>query len=213
MFSRQEIELKVRSVTLATVKQKTGRGLVPLGVSNRHIHLSIQDMEKLFGAGYTLTRKNAIAQPGQFAAEETLTLIGPKGRFEKVRVLGPPRKETQVEISLTDSFTLGIKAPIRLSGDLAGTPGAELVGPKGKITIPGGVIIAARHAHFSAEEAAAFGVHDGEIIRLQTTGERAIVLENVIVRAGDGHLLELHLDTDEANAAALKNGDLLEIIR
>lgn len=205
-----------RSVQLAvseSVFRKTGKIFVPVASSARHIHLCRADVEALFGAGYQLQKFRDLSQPGQFACQEQLTVVGPKGELKKVRVLGPERKATQIEIALTDSFALGIRPPVRMSGKIAGTPGCKLVGPKGSIDVAEGVIVAARHLHLSAAQAALFGLQDGQVVRLQSTGERACVLENVIVRAGKGHDMEVHIDTDEANAIAMSGGTMMEVLK
>lgn len=186
---------------------------LPIAMSNKHIHLSQEDLYKLFGEGYELTKKKDLSQPGQYAAEEKVDIVGPKGTLSGVRVLGPVRKATQIEISISDGFKLGINAPIKNSGDLKGTPGAKIVGPKGEIEIKEGVIVAARHIHMSAEEAKEFGVKDRDIVKVRTRGIRGLVFENVLVRSGDGHKLEMHVDIEEGNAAGVKNGDLVELIK
>lgn len=182
---------------------------IPVGVSNRHVHVSQRDLEQLFGPGYQLTCKNDLAQPGQYAAKETVTIQGPKGEFAGVRILGPVRKESQVEISLTDTFRLGIKAPIKESGYLDQTPGLRLVGPYGSITLNRGTIVALRHVHMTTRDAARMGVADKEIVCVETLGERKGILGDVLVRISDDFRLELHVDVDEANACALKNGDFV----
>lgn len=186
---------------------------IPVGVSNRHIHLSQQDMDALFGPGYELTKIKDLKQPGQFACKETLTICGPKGALEKVRVLGPLRKATQVEVLLGDSFKLGVKPPTRMSGDLAGTPGITLVGPKGSVQLKEGVIVAQRHIHMTAAEAAQYGVHDGQIVSIEFDGARCGVLGNVAIRAGEGHSLECHVDTEEANALAITSSTTFKLIK
>ena len=204
-----------RSVQLAVSEslfRKTGRIFVPVASSARHVHLCRADVERLFGAGYRLQRLKDLSQPGQFACKEQVTVVGPRGQLERVRVLGPERKATQVEVSLTDTFGLGIKAPVRMSGKTQGTPGCKLVGPAGSIELSEGVIVAARHLHLSAAQAALFGLKDGQTVRLRAEGERATVLENVIVRAGDGHDMEVHIDTDEANAIAMAGSTMMEIL-
>lgn len=204
-----------RSVQLAVSEslfQKTGRIFVPVASSARHVHLCRADVERLFGTGYRLQRLKDLSQPGQFACKEQVTVVGPRGQLEHVRVLGPERKATQVEVSLTDTFGLGIKAPVRMSGKTQGTPGCKLVGPAGSIELSEGVIVAARHLHLSAVQAARFGLRDGQPVRLRAEGERATVLENVIVRAGDGHDMEVHIDTDEANAIAMAGSTMMEIL-
>lgn len=205
-----------RAVSLATsesVFRKTGRIFVPVASSARHIHLCRADVEALFGAGYQLRHFRNLSQPGQFACQEQLTVVGPKGELKKVRVLGPERKATQVEIALTDSFALGIRPPVRMSGKTAGTPGCTLVGPNGSVAIKEGVIVAARHLHLSKAQAALFGLSDGQVVRLRSEGDRASVLENVVVRAGDGHDMEVHIDTDEANAIAMSGTTMMEVLK
>lgn len=205
-----------RSVQLAVAEQvfrKTGRIFVPVAASARHVHLSRADVERLFGAGYQLQKFRDLSQPGQFACVEQVTVVGPKGKLERVRVLGPERKATQVEIAFTDSFSLGIRPPVRMSGKTAGTPGCQLIGPMGTIDIPEGVIVAARHLHLSAAQAALFGLRDGQTVRLASEGDRAVVFENVIVRAGDGHDMEVHIDTDEANAVAMSGSTMMEVLK
>ena len=186
---------------------------VVVGVSNRHIHLSQEDLEILFGKGHTLTRMKDMKQPGQFASEETVTIQGPKGNFEGVRILGPVRKETQIEISISDSFKLGIKPPIRESGKLDGTPGVKVIGPKGEVIKEHGVIVAGRHIHMPKFIADIKGYKDGDIVKVETCGERKVLLYNVLMRVGNNMAKEIHLDMDEANASGLKNNDYVKIIR
>lgn len=212
-MDQQNLEWQIRTEILLSIKKTMDRSLVPVGVSNHHIHLSRRHLDTLFGPGYQLTPVRPITQPGQFAAKETVTVTGPKGRLEKLRILGPVRPQTQIEISLTDSFALGIQPVIRMSGELDGTPGAKITGPEGTVTVPEGVIVAARHMHISDSEAQIYGLRDGDIVSLKTSGDRSVIFRNVIVRCGEAHELEVHLDTDEANAACLSNGDILEIIR
>lgn len=185
---------------------------VPVGISNRHVHLSREDMDVLFGYGSTLTRMKAVKQPGQFAAEETITLRGPKGDIKNVRVLGPLRPSTQVEISVADGFSLGVKAPVRMSGDLQDSPGIELIGPKGSVKKDRGVIVAWRHIHISPEEAERNGLHDGMEVSIQASGQRGGLMQNVIIRATQDSVLELHIDVEEANAYGLRNGDRVSIL-
>lgn len=186
---------------------------VPAAVSARHVHLSPEHVEALFGKGYALTALKALSQPGQFACNETVEVIGPKGSICNVRVLGPARGETQAEISVTDSFQLGIQPVVRCSGYLIETPGCRIKGPWGEVRIERGVIVSMRHIHLSAGQAEAYGIKNNEFVRLKKTGGlRETILEMVFVRGGEGHDLELHIDTDEANAAMIKNGDLLEIV-
>ena len=177
-----------------------------------HIHLTASDVEVLFGKGYELTPMKELSQPGQFACKETLTIVGPSMRpIEKVRVLGPLRSKTQVEISRTDSYTLKVKAPVRESGDVAGSAPIAIIGPKGILTIKDGCIIANRHIHMSPADAAQFGVKDGDTVTVDATTERRTRFFDVQIRVSDKFCLEMHLDTDDANAAALGNGSTVQI--
>lgn len=171
--------------------------------SARHIHLTTADIETLFGAGAVLHNKKDLSQPGQFACEEKVELVGPKGSL-KVSVLGPARKDTQVELSFTDARTLGLKSvPVRESGDIAGTPGIKLVGPAGEIDLEKGVIIAKRHIHMTPADAEAFGVKDKDVVSVKIGGEgRSTIYGDVVVRVSPSYALAMHIDTDEANAAA-----------
>lgn len=186
---------------------------LPIALSNRHIHLSQEDLNTLFGEGYELTFKKALSQPGQYACEEKVDIIGPKGTLKGVRVLGPVRKSTQVEVSISDAIKLGVEPVVRNSGDIDGTPGAKIVGPKGEIEIDKGVIVAARHIHMHTDDAERFGVKDGDIAKVRTEGIRALVFENVLIRSGATHALEMHVDIEEGNAAGVKNGDMVELIK
>lgn len=181
---------------------------IPIEVSAHHIHLSREDVERLFGEGYQLTIEKELSQPGQYACKEKVNLIGPKGKIDNVRILGPERKETQVEISMTEEFKLGIQAPIRASGDIEGTPGLTIEGPKGKITIEKGVILALRHIHMSFEDALRFGIKDKDLVQVMVEGERGITFDEVLVRVDKNFRLAMHIDTDEANASGIKNGDI-----
>lgn len=179
---------------------------VPVGVSARHIHLSQEHIEILFGQGYELKELKPLSQPGQFAAQETVAVVGPKGRFDKVRILGPARGSTQIEVSRTDTFALGIAAPVRESGNIAGTPGAKVIGPAGEVDLEEGVIVAARHIHFHTSDASKWGIQDKDLLRVKVNGERPLIFENVIARVSDSFALDMHIDTDEANAAGVNNG-------
>ncbi|MEA4882227.1 MAG: phosphate propanoyltransferase [Clostridia bacterium] len=187
--------------------------LVPVGISSKHLHVSREDLATLFGPGHELTVKKDLSQKGQYAAEETVTLIGPKGSFTGIRILGPCRKQTQVELSRTDCFRLGITPPVRDSGDLAGSPSVRIVGPAGEVTIPCGVILAKRHIHMTPAEACELGVANGDIVMVRADGDRALTFDQVLIRVHDTFTWEMHLDTDEANAASLKNGDMVTIIK
>lgn len=189
-----------------------GTQYVPAGVSARHVHLSQADLDCLFGPNYSLHPCKALSQPGQFAAQERVTVSGSRGELPNVRVLGPVRGKTQVELTFSEAKKLGIPGQLRMSGDVDNTPGCTLKGPAGQLTIPQGVIVPARHLHLSPLQAASYGLKDGQAVRLRVDGQRAGLLEQVICRVGEGHDLEVHLDTDEANALCVADGDLLELV-
>lgn len=184
---------------------------IVLGVSARHAHLCREHMDILFGKGSELHPKKAIGQPGQYASEEQITMVTPKDSM-KLRIIGPLRPETQIELSLTDARKVGLNAPIRNSGDIAGSAGARLIGPCGEVEITEGIIVAARHVHLYPETAAKYGLVDGDIVDIQTDGERRITMHNVLVRAGVKHADEVHIDTDEANACNLDSGVMVNIV-
>lgn len=186
---------------------------IPVSVSARHAHLSQKTIDKIFGEGYRLKVRAPLAQTGQYAAEETITLIGPRGRIAGVRLLGPPRAHDQVEISRTDEFALGVDAPVRISGDLTNTPGITIEGTKGAITIPNGLITARRHIHMSPADARRFGVSDHDTVEVRIDSEgRDLTFGDVTVRVSPDFTLEMHLDTDEANAAGIKRGHQGELV-
>ena len=187
-----------------------GRIFVELEASGRHVHVTAEQAKVLFG--HPLTPKRPLSQPGQFLANERVTLIGPKGEFQNVAVLGPERKEAQVEISLTDGRTLGIEPPVRPSGNAAGSPGCELVGPRGRLKLCQGVMAAQRHVHMTPEDAARMGVIDKQIVKLQTYTARPLIFEDVLVRVSPEYATYAHLDYDEANACGLGRGDLGRIL-
>ncbi|HKM28065.1 MAG TPA: phosphate propanoyltransferase [Anaerovoracaceae bacterium] len=186
---------------------------VNIGLSNKHVHLSQADLEALFGKGYELHPTKALVQPGQFASEEKVDIVGPKATLKGIRVLGPVRPETQIELAMTDARTIGIKAPVRMSADLDGTPGCKLVGPCGEIELAKGVIVAKRHLHLNDAQAAEAGVKDGDIVSIRIEGERAVVYDNVVARCGSKHEKEVHLDTDEGNAAGCGPDSVCTIIK
>lgn len=204
----EEVVKLVTNIVIEKLKELE-KHKVPVGVSNRHVHVSQEDLETLFGKGYVLTKKSDLKQPGQFAANETVTIRGPKGEFENVRILGPVREKSQVEVSLTDSFRLGIKAPIKESGDLDNTPGLEIVGKCGSVEIPQGTIVALRHIHMTPEWAEKMGVKDKEVVEVETLGERHGILGEVLIRVSNKSAFEMHIDLDEANACCLKNNDFV----
>lgn len=195
------------------IKQLTdNNNAINVGISNRHIHLSEADKTVLFGENYKLTKLKDLRQPGQFACKETLTIQGPKGEIENVRVLGPERKQTQIEISQSDCIKLGISAPLRESGDLADSSPIIVIGPKGSLKLEEGAIVALRHIHMSASEAEKFGVRNGQIVSVKVKTPKGGTLDNVLVRSGETHRLEMHIDTDEANAMGIQANQNVELI-
>ena len=215
-------EQEIAAIVARVVAEQLGKGgcyqaenedaLIPVGISNRHIHLSQEDFETLFGAGATMTHFKDLSQPGQFACKEVMTIVGPGGAIERVRLLGPARKQTQVEVSVADCFKLGIKAPLRDPGDLAGSAPITIVGPKGSVNIPEGCIIALKHIHMHTDDAARSGLKDRDHVNVQTCGERNLMFQEVLIRVSDKFKLEMHVDMDEANAASLSNGDKVRIV-
>ena len=182
------------------------RIFIELEASGRHVHVTKEQAQILFG--HPLTPKRPLSQPGQYLANERVTIVGPKGEFRNVAVLGPERKEAQVEVSLTDGKTLGVTPPVRGSGDVAGSPGITLIGEKGRVEIHNGVIAAQRHVHMTPEDAARMGVRDKQIVRLQVFTERPVIFEDVLVRVNKDFATYVHLDYDEANAIGFAAGDL-----
>ena len=183
---------------------------IEMEASGRHVHVTKEQAERLFGHG--LTPERPLSQPGQWVAKERVTVVGPKGEFQNVAVLGPERKEGQVEISLTDGRALGVKPPIRPSGDVKNSPGATLKGPCGEVNLSQGVIAAQRHIHITPEDADRFGVMDKQIVKLQTYTARPLVFGGVLVRVSKEFATRVHLDIDEANACGYKTGDLGRIL-
>jgi putative phosphotransacetylase len=187
---------------------------VLINLSNRHIHVSQQDLELLFGAGHKLTKTKDLMQPGQFACDETVTIVGPKGKFDGVRILGPVRPETQCEILASDIFKLGVKGcPTKESGQLEGSFPMEIIGPAGSVKKERGLIVAKRHIHFDLEAAKRFDVKDKEIVDLRVDGERGALFLNVVCRVSASYALECHLDFDEGNAVGIGNGSFGEIVK
>ena len=185
---------------------------VKVEISARHLHLCQKDLEKLFGSGYRLKIKNKLSQAGEFAARETVRLSGKKANLSRVRIIGPTRKKTQVELSMTDCRKLGIDAPIRLSGDVLGTPGIKIIGPKGIVNLKQGVIVAKRHLHLSTKKAKELKLKNNDKVKVKIKSERALIFEEIIVRVADNFDFNVHLDTDEANAAGLKSCGKGELI-
>ena len=216
IMDNQSIELITRMVLETVQKQEASSEngyVVPVGVSARHIHLTQEHVEALFGEGYQLTKKKGL-MGGQFASNETVTIVGLKLRaIENVRILGPVRSKSQVEISATDALRLGVKAPIRESGNIAGSAAIAVVGPKGAIYLNEGCIVAKRHIHMAPQDAMAAGVHDGDIVSVKADNERGTTFNNVQIRVDDSFTLEMHIDTDEANAAKIATGDTVRIIK
>ncbi len=211
----RDIEFITKAVIAAMEKQnERGSGyVVPVGVSARHVHLTQEHVEALFGEGYHLTKKKDL-MGGQFASNEMVTLVGIKLRaIENVRVLGPVRKASQVEVSATDAIKLGIKVPVRESGNIAGSAPIAIVGPKGALYLKEGCIVAMRHIHMSPEEAREAGVHDGDIVSVKADNERGTVFNQVKIRVDPSFTLEMHIDTDEANASGIATGDTVTIIK
>lgn len=190
--------------------QVAQRIFVELEASGRHVHVTAQQAQTLFG--HALTPQRPLSQPGQFLAKERVTVVGPKGEFHDVAVLGPERKEAQVELSLTDGRALGIDLPIRLSGDIQGSPGAVLLGSQGRVELTAGAIAAQRHIHLTPEAAERFGVRDRQRVRLKTFTRRPLIFEDVVVRVSPDFAPYAHLDYDEANACGFRKGDLGRIL-
>jgi propanediol utilization protein len=187
---------------------------IPVAVSAHHAHLCQRTIDALFGPGYRLRPQHDLSQLGQYAAKETVALVGPRGRIPHVRILGPPRAEDQIEISRTDEMALGLEAPLRLSGNLTDTPGVMIEGPQGRVMLGTGVVRAIRHIHMSPADAERLGVRDQEVVRVSVEGGgRDVIFGDVVVRVATGFRLELHLDTDEGNAAGVEAGTLARLLR
>jgi len=205
------LKLLLKTVEAAIDESEAHQEGIAVGISNRHVHLSQEDLDVLFGKGYQLTRLKDLSQPGQFGCKEIVTICGPKGAIEKVRVLGPVRSKTQVEILAGDSFKLGVKAPARLSGDLQGTPGITIIGPKGSVQTKEGLIVAQRHIHMHLNDAREHGVRDGQIVGIELDGVRGGIFHNVAIRVSNESALEFHVDIEEANAMNLTSSSVVDI--
>lgn len=204
----------VQYITRMVLEALRGGPTIPIGISNRHIHLDRADMDILFGVGSELTNIRNVKQPGQFACAETVAIRGPKGQIDKVRILGPLRAESQIEVSVSDGYKLGVSPPVRESGNLEDTPGVEIIGPCGQVKKERGAIVAYRHIHMSPEDAIRFAVKDRDVVSVKAGDEvRGSILNNVIVRVSDKFVLEMHLDIEEANAIGIKNDDLAVICK
>ena len=214
IINRDIIEQIVRQIVLKQVGAPPERSNLVVSVSARHLHLTDADTETLFGAGHKLTIQKDLYQDGYFAAEETVMIVGPKRRMlPTVRVLGPTRPDSQVELAFTDGISLGIDLPVRISGNVQGTPGCVLVGPKGVVELKQGVIRAARHVHMSPVDAEFYGVKDGDRMRLRVESTCTTVFDDLWVRVGKNIKLEVHLDTDEGNACDLDHAKRVELIK
>ena len=206
--------VKKALLEISVKDEKDSSGAIPIGVSNRHIHLSIADLETLFGKGYELTPIKELSQPGQYACKEVLTIVGPSMRpIENVRVLGPVRKNSQVEISATDSYVLKVKPPVRESGNIKDSAPIRIIGPKGVVELSEGCIIANRHIHMSPSDAEKFGVADGDYVDIDVNGKRRTRWFDVQVRVHKDFRLEMHVDTDDANAAGIGNGFTVTVVK
>jgi acetate kinase len=205
MMAREALRALSRSY-ITRVLEAQKQQPFPVEISAHHIHLTQEHVETLFGKGHQLTKHADLSQPGQYACKEQLTIVGPKGRVERVRILGPARKYTQVEIAMTEQFKLGIHPPIRESGDIADTPGCVLESSNGSVKIDAGVICALRHVHMNPEDALGYGVRDKSFVRVRITGNRELVFGDVLVRVDPSFKLAMHIDTDEGNAANVKTG-------
>jgi putative phosphotransacetylase len=219
-LNRAQIETIVREVVIARIgRGQTARHASPsklvVNASARHMHVSKEDLEKLFGPGAALTPFKPLYQEGNYAAKETVTLIGPKNRLiSNLRILGPMRKQSQIELAFTDAITLGIdNIPIRISGDIAGTPGAYVMGPKGLIELKEGVIRAAMHVHMNPADAEYYGVKHKDVMKLRIGGDAGIIFDKVHVRVDPAFKLEVHMDTDEANACGLHLAKEIELLK
>ena len=216
-ISKEQIAELVKRALLEINKEsnpKSNKAGIPIGVSNRHIHLCRDDLETLFGKGYELTPMKELSQPGQYACKELLTIVGPSMRpIENVRVLGPVRKASQVEISMTDSYVLKVKPPVRESGNIKDSSPIRIIGPKGVVELSEGCIIANRHIHMSPDEAAVFGVSDGDYVDIDVNGKRKTRWFDVQVRVHKDFRLEMHVDTDDANSAGIGNGFIVTVVK
>jgi putative phosphotransacetylase len=212
-MDQQAIQSIVKEVVSRLTVSTANPQLIPIAVSARHCHLSKSDLEALFGEGYELTKKVDLSQPGQFAANETITIAGPRGSLEKVRILGPARKMTQVEVSQTDSIKLGVNPPLRESGDIKDSAPITLVGPQGSLYKKEGLIIAQAHLHMTPGDAERYHVENGEYVKVEVSGNRPVTFGKVLIRVSSRYQLEMHVDTDEANAGFITGKTMGKIIK
>lgn len=195
------------------IKRVKQEAFIEVEASGRHVHLSKEHVEILFGKNYELTKMKDLSQPGQFACKERVTVTGPKGSLKNVVVLGPERKDTQVEVSLTDALSIGIKVPIRESGHIENTPGIEISTDRASIFIDKGLIVAKRHIHITPEDAEKFGVRDKEIVKAKVYGDRSLIFDDVVIRVSKNFRTYMHIDYDEANACGFTKGALCRIVK
>ena len=212
-MNEQELQQLISSVVKQMLVKETPTDTVPVEVSARHVHLTQADVEALFGAGHTLTHKRNLSQPGQFLAEERVSVVTGKNTFHNVAVLGPVRDHTQVELSLTDARALGLKPPIRQSGDTKGCPAVCLLAGSQMIRAEEAVMIAQNHIHMTPADARRYGVSDGQVIKVEMGTQRPVIFDDVVVRVRDDFALAMHIDLDEANACAFQNGESGRVVR
>lgn len=207
------MEISLDNIVDEVVSRVKKEAFIEVEASGRHIHLSRKDIDKLFGEGYKLTKLKDLSQPGQYACEERVSISGPKGEFKNVIVLGPEREQTQVEVSLTDCSQLGLKAPIKQSGDLDGTLGIKVFTENGSINLEKGLMVAKRHIHMTLEDAKKFNVLDNEVVKVKVFGKRPLIFDDVVIRVNKNFETFMHIDYDEANACGFSKGCLARIVK
>lgn len=207
------MENLLNEIVQEVISRVKKEAFIEVEASGRHVHLSEEDVEKLFGKGYTLTKLRDLSQPGQYACKERVTITGPKGSIKNVIVLGPCRKETQVEVSLTDGSSLGVKAPIKQSGDLKNTLGIKISTEHGEVSLDKGLMVAKRHIHITPSDAAKFNVCDNEVVQVKVFGQRPLIFDDVVVRVNENFNTYMHIDYDEANACGFSKGTMAKIIK
>lgn len=207
------MENLLNEIVQEVISRVKKEAFIEVEASGRHVHLSEEDVEKLFGKGYTLTKLRDLSQPGQYACKERVTISGPKGSIKNVIVLGPCRKETQVEVSLTDGSSLGVKAPIKQSGDLKNTLGIKISTEHGEVSLEKGLMVAKRHIHITPSDAAKFNVNDNEVVKVKVFGQRPLIFDDVVVRVNENFNTYMHIDYDEANACGFRKGTMAKIIK